>query len=60
MRIPAYAKTVVAAIVAGATVLASAVTDNSISGTEWVGIGLAVLTALGVYAVPNGSKSDRP
>jgi hypothetical protein len=59
MKIPEYAKTVVAAVVAGGTVLASALTDNSISGTEWVGIGLAVLTALGVYVVPNAPKSDR-
>lgn len=57
MRVPEYAKTIVAAVVAGGTVLASAITDNSISGTEWVGIGLAVLTALGVYAVPNAPAS---
>jgi hypothetical protein len=60
MKVPEYAKTVVATVTAGATVLGSALTDNNISGTEWVGIGLAVLTALGVYAVPNAPKSDRP
>jgi hypothetical protein len=60
MKVPEYAKTVVATVIAGATVLGSALTDNNISGTEWVGIGLAVLTALGVYAVPNAPKSDRP
>lgn len=60
MHLPAYAKTVVATVIAGATAVGAAITDNTITGTEWVGIGLAVLTALGVYAVPNSSKGDRP
>jgi hypothetical protein len=54
-----YAKTAVAATIAGCTVLASAITDNNISPSEWVGIGLAVLGALGVYAVPNAPARDR-
>jgi hypothetical protein len=53
MKIPVYAKTVVAAVVAGATAVGAAITDSTITGSEWVAIGLAVLTALGVYAVPN-------
>jgi hypothetical protein len=60
MKVPEYAKTVVAAVVAGGTAVGAAITDSTITGNEWVAIGLAVLTALGVYAVPNASKSDRP
>ena len=60
MKVPQYAKTVVAAVVAAGTAVGAAITDSTITGAEWVTIGLAVLTALGVYAVPNAPKSDRP
>lgn len=48
-----YAKTVVAAIAAGAIAAQVAVEDGSITGAEWVTIGLAALAALGVYFIPN-------
>jgi hypothetical protein len=59
MKVPQYAKTVVAAVVAGGTAVGAAITDSTITGSEWVAIGLAVLTALGVYAVPNADAKRR-
>jgi hypothetical protein len=47
------AKTVVAAVLAGAASLNVALGDNGFSTTDAVTVALAVLTALGVYAVPN-------
>lgn len=48
-----YAKFFVAAGIAGLTALAAAITDDHVSNAEWVTIGLAVLGAVGVWAVPN-------
>jgi multidrug transporter EmrE-like cation transporter len=48
-----YAKFFVAAGIAGLTVLAAALTDDHVTNAEWIAIGLAVLGALGVWAVPN-------
>ena len=53
MPVSKYAKLVVAALAAGAVALNAAVTDGTITNGEWVTIGLAVLGALGVWAVPN-------
>lgn len=53
MKLPEYAKTVVAAVAAGAVALSTALNDGVITAGEGVTIGLAVLGALGVYAVPN-------
>lgn len=53
MAVSRYAKSVVAALVAGLTVLAAALTDDAITPAEWVQIAVAVLGAIGVYAVPN-------
>lgn len=50
-----YAKTLVAAVLAGANALAAYLTDG-ITYTETINIVLAVLGALGVYAVSNGSS----
>lgn len=47
------AKAVVAAVLAGATSLNVALGDNGFDTTDGVTVVLAVLTALGVYAVPN-------
>lgn len=41
------------AVGAACTVTLAALADGSVDSTEGVGIALAVLTALGVYAVPN-------
>jgi len=48
-----YAKFAVAAAMAGLTALAAAITDDHVTNAEWIAIGLAVLGALGVWAVPN-------
>jgi len=48
-----YLKAVVAVLGAAGVVVASAVTDDVISQAEWVNIAVAVVVALGVYAVPN-------
>lgn len=48
-----YAKAGVAVAAAAAVALQAAFTDGSVSPQEWVGIALAALAALGVWAVPN-------
>lgn len=48
-----YAKTIIAAVLAAAYALQAALSDDKVTTTEWIGIGLAVLTVLGVWAVPN-------
>jgi hypothetical protein len=48
-----YAKTCVAALLAGAYALQAALSDGQVTNTEWLGIGTAALIALGVFAVPN-------
>lgn len=50
------AKAVVAAVLAGATSLNVALGDNGFDTTDGVTVVLAILTALGVYAVPNQDK----
>lgn len=47
------AKTIAAAVAAGGVVVISAVSDSVIDPAEWVQIALAVLGAIGVYAIPN-------
>lgn len=60
-----YAKAVVAFIAPGAVVLTSAVTEASAGGTavtsgEWITAACAtVITAAGVYAIPNGTGAHR-
>jgi hypothetical protein len=54
MRLPAYTKTIVAAVAAAASVLGVALTgDQTLDATELVQVALAVLGAFGVYALPN-------
>lgn len=59
MKVARYAKTIVAAVVAGATALTVAMGDDVITATEGITVALAVLGALGVYVVPN-AQEDRP
>jgi hypothetical protein len=56
-----YLKSVAAAVTAGMIALTAALTDESITAGEWVTVALAVLGALGVYAVENAPAkgSDR-
>lgn len=53
MKVSSYAKFVVAAVLAAATALTVAVGDGGFSSSDAVTVVLAVLSALGVYAVPN-------
>lgn len=54
MNIAPYAKAVLAAVIAALTALGTALTDETISSSEWVAVALAFFVALGaVYAVPN-------
>lgn len=49
-----YAKAIVAALVAGLTVLGSAITDGVVTPAEWIAVAIAVLGGGGLtYAVPN-------
>jgi len=48
-----YAKALVALAAAGVSALSAAISDGQVSGQEWVGVAVAVLAAVGVYAVPN-------
>lgn len=47
-----YTKFIMAALTAGLTVLASAILGG-VTYMEWIQIAIAVLAALGVFAVPN-------
>ncbi|MET7479519.1 hypothetical protein ABZT17_34870 [Streptomyces sp. NPDC005648] len=59
MKLPTYAKALAGAVAAGAGTLATALSDGTVTGTEGVTIGLAVLGALGiVWRVPNGETKD--
>jgi len=60
MQIGKMAKTVVAALFAAVTVAYSAVSDDVYTSTEVVNTVLAVLTAIGVWAVPNARQSEIP
>lgn len=56
MNLSIYRKTVTALVVGllgwGTVVVTSP--QASISASEWLGLGVALATALGVYSVPNG------
>lgn len=64
-RLPTYAKAIVGFIAPGAVVLTSAVLEGSVGGTavtagEWITAACAtVITAAGVYAIPNGTGKRR-
>lgn len=49
-----YMKSIVGGLVAGLTVLGTAMIDGTVTNAEWVGVAVATLGALGiVYATPN-------
>lgn len=50
-----YTKSILAALTAALTLMTSFITDG-VSTSEWLQIGVAVLGALGVYAVPNSTQ----
>ncbi|WP_242890307.1 hypothetical protein [Actinomadura litoris] len=61
MKLGSYAKSIVAAVVAGGGTLGTALADDTVSTGEWVGVALAALGALGVvWVVPNARTSEPP
>lgn len=48
-----YSKFIAASVATGLISLQLAITDGEVSVSEWITIALAVLGALGVYAVEN-------
>lgn len=59
MKISKYWKAVVAAVVAGAGTLSTALADDTVTAAEGWAAGLAVLAALGfTWAVPNRKPRD--
>lgn len=58
-----YAKFLVALIPVAITLLqlfSDAFGDGVVTTEEWVQLGIALLTALGVYAIPNRPPAGRP
>ncbi len=60
-----YAKTLVAlipVIIVGLDNLSTAMSDERVTQGEWIALAVVVLTALGVYAIPNtppaGERAD--
>ena len=53
-----YSKTIVAVLIAALVALQAALTDGGVTADEWVGIALAAVGAVGVYAVPNRQPED--
>lgn len=51
----AYTKVIISALLAGLTVVVSVI-SGGISTAEWIQIGVAVLTALGVFGAKNTDK----
>jgi hypothetical protein len=61
MKVSKYWKAVVAATVAGAGALSTALADDTITAAEGWAAGLAVLAALGfTWAVPNKTAPKEP
>lgn len=50
-----YLKSFTAAAMAALTLMTTLLVDGTLSGTDWLNIGVAVLAALGIWAVPNAS-----
>lgn len=46
-------KMIAAVLGTGGTWCVAALPDGSVTQMEWVALGIAIATALGVYAVPN-------
>ena len=55
-----YAKFYIAAAVAAAYAVQAAISDGTITNTEWVGIATAAVAALGVVLVPNKQPAAAP
>jgi hypothetical protein len=55
-----WAKTAIATVLAVLNLYVTYVAAGPITTAEWVNLGIAALTALGVYVVPNGSRAAVP
>jgi hypothetical protein len=54
-----YAKAIVGGILAGLGVLGTALVDDVVTSSEWVGVAVATLTVFSaVFGIPNASKKD--
>lgn len=62
MKISKYWKSILAVLGATGVAAEVVVSDNMITGNEWVNLGIALFTAVGVFLVPNkdGSESSHP
>jgi hypothetical protein len=59
-KLKPYAKAIIGAAVAGLTALGTALTDDTVTTTEWVAVAVATLTALyAVWRVPNKPAAGR-
>jgi hypothetical protein len=58
LNIQPYLKAVVSLLVTLLYAVQAALSDGTITNTEWWGIAAGVLTSLGVYAVPNKPASN--
>lgn len=55
-----YAKTVLAVVGAAVYAAQAALSDGTVTNTEWIGIATAALIAAGVWAVPNAGNPVAP
>lgn len=53
MNIGFYAKSIIMVLAAGVGILTAALSDGVVSATEFVNIAIAIVTAVGVYLIPN-------
>lgn len=53
MNVAAYSKAILAIVAAAVTALLAATTDGVVTISELVNVGVAIVTALGVYLIPN-------
>lgn len=58
MKVSPYAKAVIGAVAAAAVVAKAVITDGDLTPAEGVEIVLAVLAAIGIYAVPNTPANE--
>lgn len=56
MKVSAVAKTIVAVLAAAVSAVVAATNDDYWTSTEMIQVAIGILTALGVYVVPNGDK----
>lgn len=60
MNLAPYRKTIAALVGAVLTWLTATLGDNAVSTQEWIALGVAVATALGVYGTPNEAEAGKP